>query len=67
MACPCSVRFMRALTVRSLPFAMGPGPIKGFAVTMSMGILTSMFTAVFVTRAMVNLIFGNRNVKKLWI
>jgi preprotein translocase subunit SecD len=46
---------------------MGTGPIKGFAVTLSLGIITSMFTAVFVTRAMVNLIFGKRQLKKLWI
>ena len=58
---------LTTLLVGGILFAMGTGPIKGFAVTMSMGILTSMFTAVFVTRAMVNLIFGNRNVKKLWI
>jgi len=46
---------------------MGTGPIKGFAVTLSLGILTSMFTAVIVTRAMVNLIYGGRDLKKLWI
>ena len=47
---------------------MGTGPIKGFAVTLSLGIVTSMFTAIFVTRAMVNLIHGGRNdLKKIWI
>ena len=46
---------------------MGTGPIKGFAVTLSIGILTSMFTAIIVTRAMVNLIYGGRDLKKLWI
>ena len=46
---------------------MGTGPIKGFAVTLSLGIMTSMFTAVIVTRAMVNLIYGGRDLKKLWI
>ena len=45
----------------------GTGPVKGFAVTMSLGIFTSMFTAIMVTRAMVNLIFGGRDFKKLWI
>jgi preprotein translocase subunit SecD len=40
-------------------FAMGTGPVKGFAVTMSLGIFTSMFTAIMVTRAMVNLIFAD--------
>ncbi|MEE3215144.1 MAG: hypothetical protein VX259_06225, partial [Pseudomonadota bacterium] len=39
----------------------------GFAVTLSLGILTSMFTALLVTRAMVNLIYGGKAVKKLWI
>ena len=48
-------------------FAMGTGPIKGFAVTLSLGIITSMFTAIIVTRAMVNLMYGGRDVKKLWI
>lgn len=55
------------LLVGGILFAMGTGPIKGFAVTLSLGILTSMFTAVIVTRAMVNLIYGGRDLKKLWI
>jgi len=46
---------------------MGTGPVKGFAVTMSLGIFTSMFTAIMVTRAMVNLVYGGRDFKKLWI
>lgn len=41
-------------------FAFGTGPIKGFAVTLSIGILTSMFTAIMVSRAIVNLIYGNK-------
>lgn len=41
-------------------FAFGTGPIKGFAVTLSIGIVTSMFTAIMVSRALVNLIYGNR-------
>ncbi len=48
-------------------FSFGTGPIKGFAVTLSIGILTSMFTAILGTRALVNLIYGHRNVKKLAI
>ena len=48
-------------------FSFGTGPIKGFAVTLSIGILTSMFTAIMGTRALVNLIYGHRNVKKLAI
>ena len=55
------------LIVGGILFAMGTGPIKGFAVTLSLGILTSMFTAIIVTRAMVNLIYGGRDLKKLWI
>ena len=46
-------------------FAMGTGPVKGFAVTLSVGILTSMFTAILVTRALVNLCYGGRTLKKL--
>ena len=41
-------------------FAFGTGPIKGFAVTLSLGIITSMFTAIVGTRAIVNLVFGGR-------
>ncbi len=41
-------------------FAFGTGPVKGFAVTLSLGILTSMFTALVGTRAVVNLVFGGR-------
>jgi len=48
-------------------YAVGTGPIKGFAITLSIGILTSMFTAIMGTRALVNLFYGGRNVKKLMI
>ncbi|MGY2260332.1 protein translocase subunit SecD [Pseudomonas sp. SDO55104_S430] len=58
---------LTTLLVGGILFAMGTGPVKGFAVTMSLGVLTSMFTAIMVTRAMVNLIFGGRDFKKLWI
>ncbi len=58
---------LTTLLVGGILFALGSGPIKGFAVTMSLGILTSLFTAIMFTRGMVNLIFGGRNVKKLWI
>ncbi|MGY8820310.1 MAG: protein translocase subunit SecD [Pseudomonadales bacterium] len=58
---------LTTLLVGGILFAMGTGPIKGFAVTLSLGIMTSMFTAVVVTRAMVNLIYGGRDLKKLWI
>jgi preprotein translocase subunit SecD len=46
-------------------FSFGSGPVKGFAVSLSLGILTSMFTAVTCTRAMVNLMFGRRRLKSL--
>ncbi|WP_263142496.1 protein translocase subunit SecD [Pseudomonas sp. RIT-PI-AD] len=58
---------LTTLLVGGILFAMGTGPVKGFAVTMSLGIFTSMFTAIMVTRGMVNLIFGGRDFKKLWI
>ncbi|HYW90996.1 MAG TPA: protein translocase subunit SecD [Gammaproteobacteria bacterium] len=46
-------------------FSFGSGPVKGFAVTLSIGILASMFTAIMVTRAIVNQLYGGRTVKKL--
>ena len=48
-------------------FSLGTGPVKGFAITLSIGILTSMFTAIVGTRAIVNLVYGNRNLKKISI
>ncbi len=48
-------------------FTFGTGPIRGFAVTLSLGIVTSMFTALIGTRALVNLIYGGRRVKRLSI
>jgi preprotein translocase subunit SecD len=55
------------LIVAVILYAVGTGPIKGFAVTLSVGILTSMFTAIMGTRALVNLIYGGRRVQKLSI
>lgn len=46
-------------------FGIGTGPIKGFAITLSIGILTSMFTAIIVTRAIVNGVWGGRKLEKL--
>ena len=46
-------------------FAFGTGPIKGFAVTLSIGIVTSMFTAILGTRAVINLIYGRRRISSL--
>ena len=48
-------------------FAVGTGPIKGFAVTLSIGILTSMFTAVIGTRTVVNAVWGGKRLNKLSI
>ena len=48
-------------------FSFGTGPIKGFAVTLSLGIISSMFTAIMVTRGLINLIYGGRRLEKLTI
>ncbi len=48
-------------------FAVGTGPIKGFAVTLSLGIMTSMFTAIMGTRALVNWRYGQKNLKSIAI
>ncbi len=48
-------------------FAVGTGPVKGFAVTLALGILTSMFTAIVLSRAITNLVYGSRKVQTLSI
>ena len=48
-------------------YIFGTGPIKGFAITLSIGIMTSMFTAIMGTRAIINLSIGGKNIKKLSI
>ena len=53
------------LLVAVILYAIGTGPIKGFAVTLSIGIVTSVFTAIFVTRSLVNFIYGYRDIKEL--
>lgn len=55
------------LLVALVLFGFGTGPVKGFAVTLSIGILSSMFTAILGTRMLVNWIYGNRRVEKLSI
>ncbi|MEH6637760.1 MAG: protein translocase subunit SecD [Porticoccaceae bacterium] len=55
------------LIVAVILYTVGTGPIKGFAVTLSIGIVTSMFTAIMVTRALANLVYGARTVDKLHI
>jgi preprotein translocase subunit SecD len=48
-------------------FSFGTGPIKGFAITLSIGIITSMFTAIIVSRAIINKIYGGKKVQELSI
>ncbi len=55
------------LIVASILIAMGAGPVKGFAVTLAIGIIASMFTAITVTRALINRIYGGRRVARLSI
>ena len=55
------------LIVAVILYAIGTGPIKGFAITLSIGIVTSMFTSILGTRAMVSLIYQKNNVRRLWI
>ena len=50
-----------------LLFGFGTGPIKGFAITLSLGIVTSMFTAIMMTRAVINLMYGGKRVAALSI
>ncbi len=55
------------LIVAVILYAVGTGAVKGFAVTLSIGILTSMFTAIMVTRGLTNLTYGGRDVERLHI
>lgn len=48
-------------------YAVGTGPVKGFAVTLALGVIISMFTAITGTRMLVNWVYGGKRVKKLWI
>ncbi|MEN9728105.1 MAG: protein translocase subunit SecD [Pseudomonadota bacterium] len=48
-------------------FGFGSGPVKGFAITLTLGIATSMFTAIIGTRAVVNLLYGKRRLQRLWV
>ncbi|MHB1220686.1 MAG: protein translocase subunit SecD [Gammaproteobacteria bacterium] len=58
---------LTSLIVTMILFSMGSGVIKGFAITLTIGILTSMFTAITGTRALVNLIYGRKNTKRISI
>jgi preprotein translocase subunit SecD len=55
------------LLVAIILYSIGTGPVEGFAVTLTFGIICSMFTAIVVTRAMINLMYGGRNVKSISI
>lgn len=48
-------------------YAVGTGPVKGFAITLALGVIISMFTAITGTRMLVNWVYGGKRVKKLWI
>ncbi|MXZ43687.1 MAG: protein translocase subunit SecD [Gammaproteobacteria bacterium] len=58
---------LTTLFVALILLFIGSGPIAGFAVTLSIGIVTSMFTAIFVSRGIVHLIYGRPNVERVWI
>ena len=55
------------LFVALILLTIGSGPIAGFAITLSIGILTSMFTAIFGSRLLVHLVYGRPRVEKVWI
>lgn len=58
---------LTTLIVGVILFAVGSGPVRGFAVTLSIGILTSLFTSITGTRALVDIIYGGRTVKRLLV
>lgn len=58
---------LTTLIVGIVLYGIGSGPVKGFAVTLTIGLMTSMLTGVTYTRLMVNWVYGNRNVKHLSI
>lgn len=58
---------LTTLLVAIVLFGLGSGAVKGFAVTLTIGLITSMFTAIMGTRAIVNLVYGSRPVKKISI
>ncbi len=58
---------LTTLLVAVILYAVGAGPVRGFAVTLSLGIITSMLTSIVGTRSLVNLIYGGRKITKLSI
>lgn len=55
------------LIVAIILFALGTGPVQGFAITLIIGLLTSMVTAIFFTRGAINLMYGKKRAAKLSI
>ncbi|MDD4658896.1 MAG: protein translocase subunit SecD, partial [Eubacteriales bacterium] len=55
------------LIVAAILYALGTGPIRGFAVTLSLGIICSMFTAIVITRMMMNNLVDSNTVKRNWL
>ncbi|AGO15685.1 protein translocase subunit SecD [Glaesserella parasuis] len=58
---------LTTILVAIILYSVGTGPVKGFAVTLALGVMISMFTAITGTRMLVNLVYGGKRVKKLWI
>lgn len=58
---------LTTVLVAIILYAVGTGPVKGFAVTLALGVMISMFTAITGTRMLVNWMYGGKRVKKLWI
>ncbi len=58
---------LTTLIVAIILYSIGTGPVKGFAVTLSIGIITSMFTAIMGTRFVINLVYGGKTIKRLAI
>ena len=56
---------MTTFFVAIILLSIGSGPVRGFAVTLAVGIVTSMFTAIMVTRAQINLVYGGRKLEAL--
>lgn len=55
------------LIVAFILYGIGSGAVKGFAITLSIGIISSMFTAIIGTRSIINLVYGGRKLNKIWI
>jgi preprotein translocase subunit SecD len=58
---------LTGIIIAVILYAIGTGPVKGFAVTTIIGLVASQFTAIMVSRALVNLVYGGRRLQKLWI